>query len=226
MQRVSIITSATLAAIYGAQVAIATDSSHEHTYTDSEYVHVTDKLSDLTQKSLSSMLYQYTEIPVEGGRYILKLKKKLVLDFNGTGFNILGWDIKGCSYDHIDREVARKFKEIYLKSLNCTLTQSEKKLCSFIVQNVDIEHFESQISDYIYAVGTLISKKQKLIIKWRNGPRDELPKSLKCRLSEINENEEFSCKILRRHGETVDIKDIFLKTFNVSIPPNLESVMV
>jgi len=225
MQGIDTVKWATLAASLALQSSdvgdIVTDKdSQDNIYSELKFE------TDLPTVALpTSFSYNFNRIPVEGGRYYLKLLKKIKLSFeppvstfsNENKFEaftdtcrvtVVDWDIS-CNYADLDRELVRKFKFLYSKAMRRVLSQEERLLYHHISHYVDIRDFEDSNAMEIRAVATLISNKQKCIVEWRGGHREVLSSKLGNMLSEVNIGEDFSCMVVRHGGETTDIKNIF-----------------
>lgn len=164
--------------------------------------------------NLREFILNHRVIPLEGGRYCLRLQKNLKLEIiSDMQFEVKDWGIKmECSeLAQLPREIARRFIFLLSEAEAERLTETDQATWIRILDYVDFRQFSIDRSPPRYMQGTVRSKKEKFIVEWHDGKIDILSRFVAESLSEINVGETFAAHIkLGRDDEVIGIERVLL----------------
>ena len=143
-------------------------------------------------------------LPLEGGRILLRLLEKPVLQINPSTLEceLLGWDIAlpSAHVEEVQQEMARKFTVLFSKADCDQLTDQEKRTWLSILDRVDYTSFCVDRAAPHYLEGKLRRLWPDCYIDWSDGRTERLDRQAANSFSELRPGDTFGAFIKLGHN--------------------------
>ena len=154
-----------------------------------------DTSKGLQGRKVKNFKFRLSSIPLDGGKTTLRLYEDPVIevDHDKMECKVMHWEVNLplTKVEYISRTLARRFVELYSKSLDERLNEQEEAHWLNIVQRVDYQSFCADRAAARYIEGTIIGLEPVITVDWHDGEREELSPAVARSINILNPGDRF-----------------------------------